>query len=139
MSYSQIKMCMCIEYLVANLILLCSLKYISLLWNIFYENMGYLFSSFSFSPFLFIYFGLLLYPSFIYFCITHVSFHNKPLREILSKTWIIYFDNPNKYFFCLLLVQQQNILGWTKSIFLRISSVEAAHICGVYMILILGT
>jgi hypothetical protein len=32
MSYSKIKMCMCVEYLVANLILLCSLKtYLSFL------------------------------------------------------------------------------------------------------------
>jgi len=41
-------MCMCVEYLVANLILLCSLKYISLLWNIFCENMGYLYYHFFF-------------------------------------------------------------------------------------------
>jgi hypothetical protein len=46
-SYNQIKMCMCVEYggyMVANLILLCSLKtYLSFgTWKQLQENMGYL-------------------------------------------------------------------------------------------------
>ena len=39
------KMCMCVEYLVAILILLCSLQYISLLWNIFARTQAIFFFS----------------------------------------------------------------------------------------------
>jgi hypothetical protein len=43
-SYNQIKMCMCVEYMVTNLILLCSLKtYLSFeTWKQLLENRGYL-------------------------------------------------------------------------------------------------
>jgi hypothetical protein len=62
----------------------------------FCENMGYLYSHLLFSLFFF-----LLWTSFVpfYFCITHVSFYNKILREILSRTQSIYFDKPNKHIF----------------------------------------
>ena len=46
---------MCVEYLMANLILLCSLKYISLLWNIFARTWA-IFSH----PFLFLFFYLFI-------------------------------------------------------------------------------
>ena len=83
------KICMCVECLVANLILLCSLKYISLLWNIFCENMCYLYSHF------FFFFSFLLWTSFVsIFYILHnpCLFLQQLLREILSRTWSIYSD-----------------------------------------------
>ena len=86
---------MCMEYLVANLILLCSLKYISLLWNIFTRTWA-IFSHFcSFSPF---YFGPLLCPSFI-FCITHVSFYNKFWEKYYQELGAFILMKPSKHFF----------------------------------------
>ena len=115
-SYSQIKRCMCVEYLVVNLILLCFLKYISLLWNIFVRTwVIFILISFLFPPF----FSFLPWTSFVsivlYFCITHVSFYNKLLREILSRIWSIYSDKAQQIYCCLLPVQEQNILKWMKN------------------------
>jgi hypothetical protein len=50
----------------------------------------------------------------------------------------IWWINLSSIFLCSTLVLKSNILRWMKSIFLRTSSVEATHICGVYVILILG-
>ena len=60
-----------------------------------------------------------------------------------SRTHLIYMlllhQKYTKTYFCLLPVQEQNILRWMKNMFLRTFSIEAAHICGMYMILILRT
>ena len=65
----------------------------------FCENMGYLYSHlFSFSLFLFLLWTSFV-STFLYFRITHVSFYNKLLREILSRIWSIYSDKAQQTYF----------------------------------------
>ena len=101
-------MCMCVDmYMVANLILLCFLKHISLVETLkhFQENMGYLFlwraseyPLFSISRTL-VHF-LILFLSFMNkFCITHASFLQLKLfkRDIYQKLGAFILTN----FFCV--------------------------------------
>ena len=92
-------MCMCVQFLVANLILLCSLKYISLLWNIFTRTwVIFILISFLFSFFLFLTLDLFCVHLFI-FLHSPCLFLEQLLREILSRTWSIYSDETKQTYF----------------------------------------
>ena len=134
MSYSQIKMCMCVDmYMVAILILLCSLKHISLVRNLkilFARKHGLSYSSLSLSlfwrvskyPLFSISWTLVhFFNTFIFmnnFCIAHASFsvietfQKRHLQELGA--FIL-----SSLFLCLFLVQEQNIFGWLENMLLH--------------------
>ena len=127
---------MCVEYLVANLTLLCSLKHVSLLCNILREHGISLFSSLFFYLLLLFYFG----PFLSIFLI--ILLHNRCL--FLQQTFernqehgAFIFIKPNKHIFAFFQCRSKTFWVDEKHV-LRTSSVEAAYICGMYVILILG-
>ena len=107
-------MCMCVDaYMVANLILLCSLK-TSHFWNLettLQENMGYhihlllfLVGHLSTHCFKYLRHLSIFFNSFFFmnnFCIAHASFLQQNFWEIATRTWSIYLvdGKPIKHVF----------------------------------------
>jgi hypothetical protein len=125
-SYSYIKMCMCVEHDRKNTPLFDIIS----LSNLLFWDMAIIiiFSFFlcmrlhvlTFFQYLVLHVSINICSLFPYFCIGHISSTKKYLeRDHSFRTWII-------------------CLAEMKGMFLHTSNIETTHICGMYVISILG-